>query len=106
MRVEVENIGDRPAGSTPENSWISQAARQALRSTGVDPVMTSSSTDANIPMAEGIPAVCFGVYRGGGAHTLAEHVEIDSLTVGARALLLLIRGALDLAPTPDGDSHE
>ena len=42
----------------------------------------SGSTDCNIPLSMGIPALCMGVYRGGGSHTREEWVEKNSLAVG------------------------
>ena len=42
------------------------------------------STDCNIPLAMGIPSVCVGCYRGGGAHTREEYVEIESLLPGLK----------------------
>ena len=42
----------------------------------------SSSTDCNIPLSLGIPALCIGVYEGGGAHTREEWVKRDSMPVG------------------------
>ena len=45
-------------------------------------IFKSSSTDCNIPLSMGIPAVCVGCVRGGGAHTREDFVEIDSLAPG------------------------
>ena len=42
------------------------------------------STDCNIPLSLGIPATCFGLYRGAGAHTREEWLEIDSLLPGLK----------------------
>jgi acetylornithine deacetylase/succinyl-diaminopimelate desuccinylase-like protein len=42
----------------------------------------AGSTDANIPLSRGIPAVTFGLIAGGGAHTRGEWVEADSLVRG------------------------
>ena len=47
----------------------------------------SSSTDCNIPLSEGIPAICFGVCRAFGSHTREEKVNIASLQDGCRLLL-------------------
>jgi di/tripeptidase len=52
------------------------------RATGITPRFESSSTDCNIPLSMGIPAICVGTYAGGGAHTREEYVEIDSLPGG------------------------
>ena len=50
----------------------------------------SSSTDCNIPLSLGIPAICVGVYRGGGAHTREEWIEKASLKVGLEAGIRMI----------------
>jgi len=48
-----------------------------------------SSTDANIPLNRGIPAVCVGITRGGNAHRLDEWISTLELTKGMQHLLLL-----------------
>ena len=101
VHLDVEEIGARPVGVTPQDNWLAQAAARALRAVDQQPAMISSSTDANIPMAAGLPAVGFGVYRGTGAHTLKERLEIASLATGAQALLLLIAEALKSTPVPE-----
>jgi acetylornithine deacetylase/succinyl-diaminopimelate desuccinylase-like protein len=92
-QLDVERIGQRPVGHAPRGHWLIRAAERALDTLGIHAVKIASSTDANIAMAAGIPAICFGVYRGSGAHTLKERVEIDSLVPGAQALALLLSEA-------------
>ena len=58
--------------------------------TGNFPKQCSASTDANIPLSLGIPAVTFGLYIGDKEHTREEFVEIDSLENGLRISLLMI----------------
>jgi acetylornithine deacetylase/succinyl-diaminopimelate desuccinylase-like protein len=64
-RIEADPkvIGDRPCGATPADSPIVQAAAAAIRAFGETPSYGISSTDANVPMSMGIPAVTIG--RGG-----------------------------------------
>ena len=52
------------------------------RITGKRSKREPGSTDCNIPLSLGIPAVCFGTYYGDGAHTREEYVEKDSLELG------------------------
>jgi di/tripeptidase len=47
----------------------------------------SGSTDCNVPLSLGIPAVCYGCYLGGGAHTYAEYVEMSSIRAGLSVAL-------------------
>jgi len=90
-RFSVENIGDRPCGgNVPEdahNALLSRCANAIHQIYGIHPPFCAASTDANIPLSQGIPAATFGLYRGGGAHTREEYVEIDSLTPGLKIAL-------------------
>jgi len=73
LQLEITEIGRRPAGATPRESHLVGAAIQATRACGVEPQLTSSSTDANVPMALGIPAITLGAGgKAGGVHTLDE----------------------------------
>lgn len=87
--VSVDKVGDRPA-ATPADRTLTRFAREALAEAGSEARTTASSTDANIAMAAGIPAIAFGVYRGGDAHRMSEWLERPSLDVGVRALLALL----------------
>jgi len=93
-RLEVERklVGDRPAGVTPESSAIVQAALSVGRALGLPARLGQGSTDSNIPMSLGIPAVTIG---GGGStsgtHSLSEAFDsTDSWKGTQRALLLAI----------------
>lgn len=87
-RITVEPIGSRPCGGdVPEDSHrklLIRCADAIFSVYPVDPPFCAASTDANIPLSLGIPAATFGLYRGGGAHTREEYVEIDSLTPGLK----------------------
>jgi di/tripeptidase len=75
MSFELHSVGDRPAGVTPENAIIVQAARRAVAAVtgGTGAQLVVSSTDANIAMSRGIPAVTIGGGgEGGDAHTTGE----------------------------------
>jgi acetylornithine deacetylase/succinyl-diaminopimelate desuccinylase-like protein len=98
VQLEAERIGDRPAAAV-DNSALTQAAAEALREVGVQPSLSAGSTDANAALARGIPAISFGVYRGGDAHRLSEWLDPASLAVGHAALLALLR-RLALLPVP------
>lgn len=85
VQVNVEKIGDRPCGDI-ENAKM-ESLRQIIRPiiedvTKVPLVFKSASTDCNIPLSLGIPAICIGVYTGAGAHTRQEWVEKASLVPG------------------------
>lgn len=85
----LERVGDRPAGGSP-NAALVREAQGALRDFGLPVRLAASSTDANAAMAVGLPAVAFGVYRGGDAHRLSEWLEPASLPLGYEVLARLL----------------
>lgn len=89
--LSAERIGERPcAGQVDEGAMddlIGRAAAAVREATGREPVFTSGSTDCNIPLAAGIPAVCLGVCAGGGCHTREEWLDPASLADGCRLFL-------------------
>lgn len=92
--VQVEQIGDRPSmGHVDEEAMAalqSKAEQIILKNTGIAPEFGSGSTDCNIPLSMGIPAICFGTYLGGGQHTREEYVRIDSLAPGLACAMDMI----------------
>jgi tripeptide aminopeptidase len=86
-------IGDRPAGRTPADSVIVEAAIRSNAAFGVKSMLTGGSTDANVPMALGIPAIVIG---GGGKtsgfHTLAESIDVTDAWKGAQNSLATVLG--------------
>jgi tripeptide aminopeptidase len=73
-----ELIGDRPAGTTPATDPLVQTAERLLKAGGYDAQMMPSSTDSNIPISLGIPAITLGAGGGGfRAHALDEYVNIE-----------------------------
>ncbi|MFB3855059.1 MAG: M20/M25/M40 family metallo-hydrolase [Vicinamibacterales bacterium] len=98
LTVETDLVGDRPAGQTPQDSVIVQTAVAVTRALGLPIELGDGSTDSNIPMNLGIPAVTIdGGGRGKGGHSLAEQFDsTDSWKGTQRAVLLVI--ALASAP--------
>jgi tripeptide aminopeptidase len=73
VTVEVTIVGDRPAGRTDRDSLLVRAAVAATEALGGEPLLALSSTDANVPMALGIPALTLGCGgEAGKAHTTRE----------------------------------
>ena len=84
-RFSYELIGERPCGSDApagQEELFRRCANAINAVTGEEPKACAASTDANIPLSMGIPAVAFGLFNGGGAHTRGEWIEIDSLRDG------------------------
>ena len=78
ITVEPTLVGDRPAGSTSLDSDIVRHATAAIEAHGFTTSHVASSTDANIPMALGIPAIKIGSGGSGGrAHSLEEWIDVD-----------------------------
>jgi len=92
LAYTVEVIGERPGGETPVDHPLVLAALEATRLIGRTPELAIASTDANIPISLGIPAVAMGAGgRGGDAHTSGEWFENTDGTLGlCRALGLVV----------------
>ena len=76
LRIELQLLGDRPSGLTPRAHPLVQAAVAANRALGHDAELTSASTDANVPIALGIPAIALGAGgKAGDAHLATEWYE-------------------------------
>ena len=93
--VDVESIGARPCGETPADHSLVQAALEATRLVGRQPDLALASTDANVAISHGIPAIAIGAGgRGGDAHTHSEWFDNLHGTVGvARALTIVMTAA-------------
>lgn len=90
VKVLVTKVGDRPCGDiAPEKiAVLVERIRPVITDVIGMPVTTkSASTDCNIPLSLGIPAICMGVYFGGGSHTREEWVRKDSLALGLEAAI-------------------
>jgi len=90
LRVEVQLVGDRRCGITPRTHPLVQAAIAANRALGRDAELASASTDANAPIALGIPAIALGAGgKAGDAHLTTEWYENVEGALGiVRALLV------------------
>jgi acetylornithine deacetylase/succinyl-diaminopimelate desuccinylase-like protein len=92
LTVEKTVVGNRPGGRAPADAPILQAALSVTRALGLDARVDEGSTDSNIPISLGIPAVTIdGGGTGSGAHALEETFDTTNSWQGtARALLLAI----------------
>ena len=78
VTVETQLIGDRPAGRTDEKSDIVQFATQAYAAHGLTPEYRSLSTDSNVPMSLGIPALTMPVVdKAERFHSLDEWIDTE-----------------------------
>lgn len=97
VKIMAEITGERPAGKIPANHGMVQLAVSCLREQGTEAVLTSGSTDANIPLSQDIPAVVMGITTGGGAHTLGEYIDVEPIEKGMESLTRFVEtvGELD-----------
>jgi tripeptide aminopeptidase len=95
---EFEQVGDRPSGETPVSSALVRAAVECSRALGIEPRLDCSSTDSNIPISLGVPAITIGV--GGissNCHSLNEWYEPAGRELGLKRLFLLTVALAGLA---------
>jgi tripeptide aminopeptidase len=94
VTCDITLFGDRPAGETAASHPLVKAAEAATRAVGLEPELTSSSTDANVAMAAGLPAVAIGAGgTAGGMHTTGEWYENENGARGMERALLLVMAA-------------
>ncbi|WP_371432191.1 M20/M25/M40 family metallo-hydrolase [Novosphingobium sp.] len=101
IAVTFKPIGNRPAGTTPETAPLAVIAATAARAAGFAPHFEPLSTDANVPMNLGIPAIAIGAGGdGGGAHAPSEWIDVaeDASVRGAAAAMATVLGAANALP--------
>lgn len=93
LTVSVTVLGDRPAGVLDASAPLVEAAVQATHAVGRVPRSAIASTDANIPLSRGIPAIAIGAGgTGGGAHSRDEWYDDEHGSVGLERVLRLVLG--------------
>lgn len=95
ISLKVDRVGKRPAGIGDPTTPLVQQTMAAMKSLGITPTLRASSTDSNIPISLGIPAVTLS--RGGiskGAHGLSESWTDKDSHIGVQlSLLTLLQNA-------------
>ena len=102
ITLEAKKVGDRPVGQTPASAPIVQLATAAVTAGGGKPVYRWGSTDSNIPMSLGIPAVTLGSgFDTDRGHSLAESLELDRagtvkyMAINLATVIALANGGAD-----------
>ena len=90
VRVEAEVIGRRPAGALSASHPLVRLAEDCLREQEFEPKLMIGSTDANVPLSCGLPALVLGVTNGGGAHTIGEFIYTKPVESGMQQLLQFV----------------
>lgn len=80
VSADPKMIGDRPCGETPLDSPILQTATAVVKAFGLTPSYGISSTDSNVPMNMGIPAITIGRGPGGRSHAPDEWTDVEKST--------------------------
>ena len=97
LRLEIQLLGDRPCGVTPRAHPLVQAAVAANRALGRDAELASASTDANVPIARGVPAIALGAGgKAGDAHLATEWYENADGALGLVRALLVTAAVADV----------
>ena len=93
LSVSTRLIGDRPGGRTPTDSVIVEAAVRSNSAFGHKTLLRGGSTDANVPISLGIPAIIIGGGgKSGGSHSLNEWIDVTDGWKGAQNSLVTVLG--------------
>ena len=97
MQLEVKQVGERPCAGIMEKfaklrmeKLVKQTCETIYKVTGQEAALEAASTDANIPLSLGIPALTLGTITGGKAHTREEWIDLDRQRTGMNLVLQLI----------------
>jgi tripeptide aminopeptidase len=95
LRLSVERLDRRPAGSLPVTHPLVAAVLRARSSIGLPVTTADGSTDANAALAAGIPAVALGCCQGEDMHAPTERIRADSIATGAAQLRAVLAELLE-----------
>jgi acetylornithine deacetylase/succinyl-diaminopimelate desuccinylase-like protein len=93
LKLKVDLIGERPTGETAADAPLVEIAIEATKLIGVEPRLDQASTDSNLPISLGIPAITLGA--GGSSafsHSLDEWYDPRGRDLGLKRGLLVILG--------------
>jgi len=99
LQVEVLQVGKRPAAEGDATVPLVQRAMAATQAFGIEPALRSSSTDANLPLSKGIPAITMSRGgRGGNAHSPDEWWENKDAHIGIQIGLITLLAEAGFLP--------
>ncbi|NOY00968.1 MAG: M20/M25/M40 family metallo-hydrolase, partial [Verrucomicrobia bacterium] len=91
LKVDIELIGDRPSGETLASDALVVAAQRSVKAVGLNPKLKMGSTDSNIPISMGIPAITVGGGgKSGDTHSPSEWYNPTDAHLGLQRILLLV----------------
>jgi tripeptide aminopeptidase len=95
LELDLKLIGDRPSGETPKDAWLVRICEEATRYLGCRTRLDRSSTDSNIAISLGIPAVTLGTGgTSGNSHTLEEWYDPRGRETSLKRALLVMLGMM------------
>jgi acetylornithine deacetylase/succinyl-diaminopimelate desuccinylase-like protein len=96
LSAKIKELGSRPGGRLPQDSALLSTIRAVDSHLNIRSKVDCASTDANVPLSLGLPAVSIGAGgQGGGAHTREEWYQPDGRETGLRRILLILASLLD-----------
>lgn len=90
VNVDFQVIGQRPVGEISVSHPLVMLAKDCLNEVGLDAGLISGSTDANIPLSKGYPAIVLGITTGGSAHTIHEYINTVPISQGMEQLVKFV----------------
>jgi tripeptide aminopeptidase len=91
VAAKIKEIGSRPGGRLPDDAYILQSVRAVDSHLSIRSHLDCASTDANVPLSMGLPAISIGAGgHGGGAHTPQEWFHADGRELGLKRVLLVL----------------
>jgi acetylornithine deacetylase/succinyl-diaminopimelate desuccinylase-like protein len=90
VSVESQVIGQRPAGEISVSHPLVTMAKDSLYELGLEAGLISGSTDANVPLSKGYPAIVLGITTGGSAHTIHEYINTKPIAQGIEQLVKFV----------------
>lgn len=100
IQASAEVIGNRSAGEISADHPLVKIAEQCYVDKGINVRLNIGSTDANVPLSRGIPAICVGLTTGGGAHTLGEYIDTKPVATGLEILTEIIQSIYEQGINP------
>jgi tripeptide aminopeptidase len=97
LKLKLDLMGERPTGETPADSFLVELAIETTRMLGFEPRLDQSSTDSNLPISLGIPAITLGAGGTSGcSHTLDEWYDPRDRDIGLKRGLLVVLGVVGI----------
>jgi tripeptide aminopeptidase len=97
LELNLQLIGERPSGETRTDAPIVELAQEATRALGFTPRLDQASTDSNVPISLGVPAITLGGGgKSGNSHTIDEWYDPRDREAGLKRALLVILGMVKI----------